>query len=577
MVDMKTRFLIVIGIVFVSFAFSLIWFDQAYASCIAENEINWNAVLSESELVFTGTVTRLDNYDGPQKVTFIVHDVIKGEVNTPKHVLENSELVFLENDTIMSSSVNVDYKIGKTYKVYVENGKTNQCTTKLTAPPADYVWEPGPEDGNYYSEKEDIPLQQYQDANERKSYREALANGSVVLPTDSPKLTDRELDNLMDELFSHGLDHTELPIASIAIDYERDILVLWTPDLTIGNKVQELIDEEAPFVLLYEEAPVRWTHDGPTPEPEPDSIIVSSSAYVNSTFGFSPQSDYRQAFDDAKYVIVGKILSVEILSEPDIQVNPNIEEILVGIALYEIEVEVYWKKSPDTDVIKIPGYYINEKNTDVEGIDLLYNVDEKVLLYIQSTDDVSDELTGYDLIIRSQESQSLNYSDSRCTEPNTFYHKEECREIPNCSPGTVLAEGVCVVIDLNDPRHNTDDCFIATASYGSDLAPQVQMLREIRNNVLLSTYSGTLFMNGFNTVYYSFSPEIANMENENPILKEAVRIFITPMVTALSIMTLAQEGSEFQVILFGISTIGLIIGMYVVAPVTLVWKIQVRK
>lgn len=266
---MKTRFLAIIGIVTVTFAFPLAWFDQVYASCMAENEINWNGVLSESELAFTGTVTRLDNYDGPQKVTFFIHDVIKGEVNAPKHVLENSELVFLENDTVMSSSVNVDYKIGKTYKVYVENGKTNQCTTKLTAPPADYVWEPGPEDGNYYSEKEDIPSSQYQDANERKSYRDALSRGSVVLPADSPKLTDKELDDLMDGLFSHGLDHTELPIASIAVDYERDILVLWTPDLTIGNKVQELMDD-VPFVLLYEESPVRWTHDGPLPEPEPE-------------------------------------------------------------------------------------------------------------------------------------------------------------------------------------------------------------------------------------------------------------------------------------------------------------------
>ena len=147
---MKTRLLMIIVVV-ATFAFPLVWFDQAYASCIAESEINWKAVLSESELVFTGTVTRLDNYDGPQRVTFFVHDVVKGEVDTPKFILENSELVFLENDTIMSSSVNVDYKIGKTYKVFVTNGQTNQCTTKLTSPPSDYIWEPGPEDGNYYS------------------------------------------------------------------------------------------------------------------------------------------------------------------------------------------------------------------------------------------------------------------------------------------------------------------------------------------------------------------------------------------------------------------------------------------
>ena len=275
---MTAVFLTIVVIAVAAFAFSLIGLDHAYASCISENEIDWDAVLSESESAFTGTVTRLDNYDGPQKVTFLIHDVIKGNINTPKHVLENSELTFLENDSVMSSSIDVGYKIGNTYKVYVTNGGTNQCTTKIVSPPAGYMWEPGPEDGNYYSDENEGPLRQHQDANERKSYVDALTDGSIVLSTGYPKQTDRELDVLMDGLFGHGLDHTELPIASIAIDYERDILVLWTPDLTIGQKVQELIGDDAvQFVLLYEEAPVRWTHDGPPPEAKPEPQQDESS------------------------------------------------------------------------------------------------------------------------------------------------------------------------------------------------------------------------------------------------------------------------------------------------------------
>ena len=144
---MKAIFLIIISVALFT---STIWTEQVYALCAAD--INYDAKLKTSELVFTGTVTRLDNYDGPQRVTFFIHDVIKGEVDTPKHVLENPGTVFTENNTVGSSSVSVDYKIGKTYKVYVENGMTTSCTTKLTTPPADYVWEPGPEDGNYYSE-----------------------------------------------------------------------------------------------------------------------------------------------------------------------------------------------------------------------------------------------------------------------------------------------------------------------------------------------------------------------------------------------------------------------------------------
>ncbi len=73
-------------------------------------------------------------------------------------------------------------------------------------------------------------------------------------------------------------------------------------------------------------------------------------------------------------------------------------------------------------------------------------------------------------------------------------------------------------------------CLIATATYGSELAPQVQQLRELRDNSLLTTTSGTQFMSTFNDFYYSFSPVIADYERENPMFKEMVKIAITPMI-----------------------------------------------
>ena len=51
-------------------------------------------------------------------------------------------------------------------------------------------------------------------------------------------------------------------------------------------------------------------------------------------------------------------------------------------------------------------------------------------------------------------------------------------------------------------------CLIATAAYGSELAPQVQQLRELSDNQLLQTESGTAFMTHFNDIYYSFSPTL---------------------------------------------------------------------
>jgi len=109
-------------------------------------------------------------------------------------------------------------------------------------------------------------------------------------------------------------------------------------------------------------------------------------------------------------------------------------------------------------------------------------------------------------------------------------------------------------------------CLIATAAYGTELAPQVQLLREIRDNTVMSTATGASFMTGFNTLYYSFSPAIADMERDNPIFQEVVRAFITPMISTLSIMTFAEDGNEAEVLGLGISVIALNLGVYIAAP-----------
>jgi len=120
---------------------------------------------------------------------------------------------------------------------------------------------------------------------------------------------------------------------------------------------------------------------------------------------------------------------------------------------------------------------------------------------------------------------------------------------------------------------NDGGCLIATAAYGSELAPQIQQLREIRDNQLLKTESGKLFMNSFNDVYYSFSPYIADYERENPIFKELVKITITPMISSLSILSLSDD-SEIMVVGLGLSVILLNIGMYFVAPAVIIVKLN---
>ena len=141
----------------------------------------------------------------------------------------------------------------------------------------------------------------------------------------------------------------------------------------------------------------------------------------------------------------------------------------------------------------------------------------------------------------------------------------------------VVVPGSKVSTSTNEPSENESSeegggCLIATAAYGSEMSPQVQMLREIRDNQLMNTEAGKSFMSGFNEMYYSFSPYIADYERENPMFKEVVKLGLTPMLSSLAIMENAD--SESEVLGLGLSVIALNLGMYIAAPAMMFYGIS---
>jgi hypothetical protein len=128
--------------------------------------------------------------------------------------------------------------------------------------------------------------------------------------------------------------------------------------------------------------------------------------------------------------------------------------------------------------------------------------------------------------------------------------------------------------NTQEPTTSEGGCLIATATYGSEMATEVQQLRELRDNQLLNTESGTAFMAAFNDIYYSFSPIIADYERENPMFKEAVKLAITPMISSLSLMDNAN--SESEVLGIGLSVIALNLGMYLAVPAVVIVGIKRR-
>ena len=123
------------------------------------------------------------------------------------------------------------------------------------------------------------------------------------------------------------------------------------------------------------------------------------------------------------------------------------------------------------------------------------------------------------------------------------------------------------------PNGEGGGCLIATATYGSELAPQVQQLREVRDNVVLNTESGVAFMSAFNQLYYSFSPTVADFERENSVFREVMKVGLTPLLSTLSIFNHVEIDSEQDMLTYGISIISLNLGIYIGIPAFAILKI----
>lgn len=89
-------------------------------------------------------------------------------------------------------------------------------------------------------------------------------------------------------------------------------------------------------------------------------------------------------------------------------------------------------------------------------------------------------------------------------------------------------------------------CLIATAAYGSELAPEVTLLRNFRDQEILRTSAGDSFMQVFNAFYYSFSPQVASYISTNNDLRTVTRIILSPLVGILYLSNIVFTASSFN-------------------------------
>src|SRR5215208_3429282 len=107
-------------------------------------------------------------------------------------------------------------------------------------------------------------------------------------------------------------------------------------------------------------------------------------------------------------------------------------------------------------------------------------------------------------------------------------------------------------------------CLIATAAFGSELSPQVMYLRNFRDHNILSTVSGSAFMDTFNSIYYTFSPQVAEYERGQPWLQGIVKMALYPLFGILMAAEIGYGtlGGEAGSVLAGVIASSLIGAVY---------------
>jgi len=322
-----------------------------------------------------------------------------------------------------------------------------------------------------------------------------------------------------------------------------DLLDLGEPKrVVINTEIPNQPVESGPQIFENEEldvgfsAPEGWALQQPpkTDENTPNVVAVGPKiGEINPVISLRIIDKEGKTFDD--FIKEKNQLLQEVVATGNLELSSQEKISIKGKEAYVTNAVGIFQSNGQSFDVKF-------KETTILGSDKFYT-----FAYSNGQDDFDNQLSKYD--------DSIN-SFRILSEPT-----ETTEEIPKKSTE-------------DTPTDTGGGCLIATAAFGSEFAPQVQQLRELRDNTILPTKSGFAFMEGFNQLYYVFSPSIADLERKNPIFKEIVKLTITPILTSLSILNYVNIESEEEMLGYGIGIIIMNVGMYLVAPAMLINRIR---
>jgi hypothetical protein len=301
----------------------------------------------------------------------------------------------------------------------------------------------------------------------------------------------------------------------------------------------------------------------PIPSPEIQTSVPIQSTIIDGSFLSTDESIISLSYGDQLVKIYGNIGREPYTGERVI-VNFNHPDKQVEGQKVVITKDGYFEAYYTVNKNSVTGNY---KIDATMRQTLIGEITLRIDAYSsQSSLQSSPAVTSQPTMPNPQNNESVQNLERIGIQDNEYEPQEKINEFDN--------EQFRTGIDNEQVRTEEEGggCLIATAAYGSEMSPQVQMLREIRDNQLMNTEAGSAFMSGFNELYYSFSPTIADMERQSPMFKELVKVGLTPMISSLAIMENAN--SESEVLGLGLSVIALNLGMYLGVPAVVVVGIR---
>ena len=144
----------------------------------------------------------------------------------------------------------------------------------------------------------------------------------------------------------------------------------------------------------------------------------------------------------------------------------------------------------------------------------------------------------------------------------TLYKLLDWTEVPFTivGPSTIRVE-LSIAGGVLDPAFvlagSGSVCFIATAAYGSPMAEEIQILRDFRDEYLLTNLLGRAFVD----FYYRTSPPMAEFINDHPSLKPIVRTALVPAV-AMSTVAVNTTSAEKMIMIGLLALVSVVVAVW---------------